>query len=220
MRAKFDVLIIPDGAIRDPDATGGGEGAFNQQPRAEDIPREFRDRLGRITPEKTIPQLRKFAEDGGTIVAYGSSAAIGSMLGLPVSNHLVEMVDGSERRLPATKFYIPGSILRVAVDNTSPLAFGLEKQLDVFFNNNPVLRLGPSASLAGVKAVAWFDAREPLRSGWAWGQHYLQGGTAAIEATLGSGRSCSSVRRLRFGDSHTGPSSSSSTRCITVARRL
>jgi hypothetical protein len=188
LRAKFDVLVFPDGAMREPGAAAGGEGMSNQQPKAEDIPAEFRERLGRITPEKTIPQLRKFAQEGGTIVAYGSSAALGTMLGLPVSNHLVEMVDGNERRLPATKFYIPGSILRVAVDNTSPLAFGLEKQLDVFFNNNPVLRLDPSASLAGVKAVAWFDAREPLRSGWAWGQHYLQGGTAAIEATVGNGK--------------------------------
>jgi hypothetical protein len=36
--------------------------------------------------------------------------------------------------------------------------------------------------------VAWFDSRAPLRSGWAWGQHYLAGGTAAVEAPLGKGK--------------------------------
>ena len=29
---------------------------------------------------------------------------------------------------------------------------------------------------------------EPLRSGWAWGQHYLEGGLAGIEASLGKGK--------------------------------
>jgi hypothetical protein len=36
--------------------------------------------------------------------------------------------------------------------------------------------------------VAWFDNRAPLRSGWAWGQHYLEGGAAAIEAAVGKGK--------------------------------
>ena len=31
-------------------------------------------------------------------------------------------------------------------------------------------------------------ARTPLRSGWAWGQHYLEGGAAAVEATVGKGK--------------------------------
>jgi len=188
LHAKYDVILLPDGAVRDaPPAAGGAEELFGQQPRAEDIPAEFRDRLGRITTERTIPQLKRFAEDGGTIVAFGGSAVLGRLLGLPVANHLVEMVDGTERRLPTTKFYIPGSILRIAVDNTNPLAYGMDKHVDFFFNNSPVLRLDPSASIKGVKPVAWFDSKEPLRSGWAWGQSYLQGGTASVEASLGKG---------------------------------
>jgi len=35
--------------------------------------------------------------------------------------------------------------------------------------------------------VAWFDSPAPLRSGWAWGQHYLEGGAAMLEATVGKG---------------------------------
>jgi hypothetical protein len=36
--------------------------------------------------------------------------------------------------------------------------------------------------------VAWFDSKKTLRSGWAWGEHYLEGGTAAVEAKLGKGK--------------------------------
>ena len=32
-------------------------------------------------------------------------------------------------------------------------------------------RLGPDAARRDVTPVAWFAGDEPLRSGWAWGQH-------------------------------------------------
>jgi hypothetical protein len=42
--------------------------------------------------------------------------------------------------------------------------------------------------LKGVKAVAWIDSPAPLRSGWAWGQQYLDQTVEIIEAPLGKGR--------------------------------
>jgi hypothetical protein len=187
LKAKYDVLLFPDGGIPESDSAGGGFGG--RQPTAEDIPQEYRSHLGRVSVAKTVPVLKRFAEEGGVIVAFGGSAVLGHHMGLPVSDHLVEVQpDGSERPLPGTKFYVPGSILRVAVDNTNPLAFGFEKQVDVFFDNSPVMELAPNATLIGVKPVAWFDQKEPLRSGWAWGQHYLEGGTAAVEASVGKGK--------------------------------
>ncbi len=195
LKAKYDVILFPDGGIPESDNAGGGFGG--RQPSAQDVPEEYRSHLGRVTIAKTVPQLKAFAEAGGVIVAFGGSAVLGEELGLPVSDHLVEIqADGSEKPLPGTKYYVPGSILQVAVDNTNPLAFGLEKKVDVFFENSPVMELAPNASLRGVKPVAWFDSKEPLRSGWAWGQHYLEGGTAAVEATVGKGK----VFLLRPGD--------------------
>ncbi|MEZ5417725.1 MAG: M14 family metallopeptidase [Vicinamibacterales bacterium] len=187
LKAKYDVLLFPDGGI--PEGGGGGFGGFfGRQPKAEEIPAEYRPRLGSVTIEKTVPQLKQFAEAGGVIVAFGGSAVLGHHLGLPVRDHMTEITaSGAERSLPRDKYYVPGSILRVAVDNTSPLAFGLDREVDVFFENSPVLRLAPNATLEGVRPVAWFDDAEPLRSGWAWGQHYLQGGTAAVEARVGKG---------------------------------
>ena len=35
--------------------------------------------------------------------------------------------------------------------------------------------------------MAWFATAEPLRSGWAWGQTFLEGGVAALEARVGKG---------------------------------
>jgi hypothetical protein len=191
LSAKYDVIIFQGGAIPAPrgEGEGGRRGGFGREVDPSSIPEEFRGWLGRITPEKTIPQLKKFLEDGGTIITVGSSTSLAYYLGLPVSNYLVERTPtGGERELPREKFYVPGSILRVAVDTKSPVAAGLPNDLDVFFDEDPVFRLDPDAQLKGVKPVAWFDSPHPLRSGWAWGQNYLEGGVAVAEATVGKGK--------------------------------
>ena len=114
---------------------------------------------------------------------------LAEILSLPIDNYLVERSpDGSARPLPPEKFYVPGSVLRVAVDNTTPLAQGITNPVDVFFDNSPVFRLEPEAALKGVRPVAWFDSATPLRSGWAYGQGYLQGGVVVIDASVGKGR--------------------------------
>ncbi len=111
------------------------------------------------------------------------------VLNLPVGNHLVERSpDGATRQLPPEKYYVPGSVLRVAVDTTAPIAHGISNPVDVFFDNSPVFRLEPAAAIKGVRPVAWFDSATPLRSGWAFGQGYLQGGVAVVDATVGKGK--------------------------------
>ena len=196
LTAKFDVLIFPDGGISSrgrggaaPEGADPDRAAFTQEPDSSRVPPEFQGWLGRVTVERTIPQLKKFLEDGGTIIAIGGSTNIGEMLGLPVSNHLVERSpEGQLRPLPREKFYIPGSVLRVKVDTSQPIAQGMPAQVDVFFNNSPVIRLEPEAIRMGIKPVAWFSDPTPLRSGWAWGQQYLQDGVTVAEAPVGKGK--------------------------------
>jgi hypothetical protein len=110
------------------------------------------------------------------------------MLHLPVTSALTELHEGKSRPLPPEKFYIPGSLLTVSVDNTNPLAYGMPDKVDVFFDNSPVFRLQPDAGLKKTEPVAWFATGTPLHSGWAWGQQYLDGGVAIAESSLGAGK--------------------------------
>jgi hypothetical protein len=57
----------------------------------------------------------------------------------------------------------------------------------VMYDNSPVFRLAPDAQARGVRPIAWFDTPNALRSGWAWGETYLEGGVAAADATVGRG---------------------------------
>ena len=190
LSSRFDVIILPSGV--GPSIPGSGRGGGESAPAVPEvnIPAEYQPTVGTYSAANTVPQLKKFLEDGGTILAVGrSSANLGQLFDLPVGNHLVERSpDGGVRQLPAEKYYVPGSILRVAVDNTAPLAQGLEKQVDVFFDNSPVFTLRPDAASKGVRAIAWFAGPSPLRSGWAYGQGYLDGGVQVVEASVGKGR--------------------------------
>jgi hypothetical protein len=128
-------------------------------------------------------------EGGGTVVAIGSSTRLAEYLGLPVNDALVEkQPDGTERRLPREKFYVPGSILRAKVDVSNATASGAGDSVDLMFDKSPAFRLGPDASDKGVRRFAWFEGAEPLRSGWAWGQKYLADAGAAVEANVGKGK--------------------------------
>lgn len=193
---KFDVIIFVTGAVpavraaagSGPAAAGGDEPVFGRMPRSEEIPEEFRERLGNVSA-KTVSQVKAFIEAGGTVLTIGSSTNLGYHLGLPMASALTEKTgSGDERPLGRDKYYIPGSILQVSVDNSNPLAYGMPDKVDVFFDNSPVFRLKPEASLKGLKPVAWFNSDKPLRSGWAWGQKYLQDGVAVIDAGFGKGK--------------------------------
>jgi Zinc carboxypeptidase len=189
LNAKYDALILPQGAVAALGGGGGrggrgGRGAAGDQSDAG-IPPEYRSQLGRITAETTIPQIKAFLENGGTVIAIGTSAMnLAQHLKLPIENHLIE--NGAP--IPASKYFVPGSVLTGRVDTRNPLAAGMRERTDFFFDNSPVFKLGPGAEAAGVKAFAWFDSPKPLHSGWAWGQQYLNGGVIAIEAPVGKGR--------------------------------
>ncbi len=189
LKNRFDVLIFVGGAIPSIEEDEFSSYSRSEQPDPQTIPAEYRSRLGQVTKERTIPALRRFLEDGGTILTMGSSTSLSYFMDLPIRNFLVEKTaDGEEKPLPMEKYFVPGSILQVKVDTSNPVAYGLPEKLNVYFNRSPVFGLQPESVFSKVKPVAWFDTDKPLRSGWAWGQHYLKGGITVIEANVGKGK--------------------------------
>ena len=184
LKSKFDVIVFSDGAISLTPAAG----PFGRQPEPEQIPEQYRSWLGRVTQEKTVPQLQAFVQDGGTVLAIGSStAALYKAMSLPVSNAVVEMNKGVEQPVAGERFYIPGSLLRVQVDNTIPLAYGMGSSAEVFFDRSPAFRLAPDAGQRGVETLAWYGKGNLLDSGWAWGQQYLNESSAVVRVKSGKG---------------------------------
>jgi hypothetical protein len=205
LRSKYDVIIMPSGAAFRAGGGGGRGGGGDEgsaqaqgrpstgsgqgRPADPDLRNLCDVSTGTGTGATADANVKKFVEAGGVVVAAGGSArTIADLLDLPVADYMIDREPGQpDRALSSDKYYVPGSILRVAVDPTAPSAAGAEDHIDVFFNNNPVFRLAPNAAARGVRPVMWFDTDKPLRSGWAWGQNYLEGGTTAFEAAVGQG---------------------------------
>ena len=143
-----------------------------------------------MAPAASLRDLKAFLEAGGTVLAIGASTRLGRDLGLPLKNHLAEPGENdAERPLPAEKFYVPSSVLRIRVDRSDSLAWGiLGDDLDVMFSASPTFRLADNVLSKDLRRVGWFDTKTPLRSGWAWGQERLEGGTAIVDAKVGKGR--------------------------------
>ncbi len=188
LKAKYDVIVFVDGAI--PSVTSrananSGRGAGS----IDSLPDEFKKMTGRITGEKSIPSLKIFLEQGGNIVTIGSSTQLAYHLKLPVSDAMVDIVNGEEKPLPRDKYYSPGSILQMTVDNNQNAMAGLNTLTDVYFDNSPVFKLNPDAVSSGVvKPLGWFTGDKVLRSGWSWGEAYLKNGVTAFEAKVGKGK--------------------------------
>jgi hypothetical protein len=193
LKKKYDVIVFVTRAIPAVgNARGENEygGAASRGPKPEEIPADYRSWLGRITADKSVPQLRQFMEAGGQVVTIGTSTNLAYHLGLPVRNALVDMgPNGQERPLNNEKYFIPGSILRVTLDSTQQATWGMPTLTDVYFDSSPVFKLAPEAIAKGlVKPLMWFPNDKPLRSGWAWGQAYLRDGVTAFVAPVGAGK--------------------------------
>lgn len=203
LRAQFDVLVFNGvgltlggggrggrGGAAGPGAGAGratpgqGRGAGRSGFVPDPIPEMYARRQGAVTAQ-TLAAIKEFVEQGGTVIAIAQSAmGAAQVFGLPVTDHLA--VNG--QRLPQEKFYVPGAVLEVALDNTSVIAHGMDTSVDVFYDNDPVFTLGPDAAAKGIKAIGWYASASPVRSGWGWGAAALDGGVEMIDAKVGQGR--------------------------------
>ena len=123
LESKDHLLIFPDGAFRrgSPDR---GE-SFLAPSRSR---RRFPSSTGLgsadySTAEKTLPQIKKFLDAGGSVIDVGSSTGMAELSGVPVSDYLTQMgSDGKPHPLPREKYFIPGLLVKLHVNPTDLLA--------------------------------------------------------------------------------------------------
>jgi hypothetical protein len=205
LNERFDVVLIPDnsasaitsgrrgfggesavgsstpqsgtaggGRRRAPGAAPAPEGAAagGDDARGPQTPPEFKGGLG----ESGMASLKAFTEAGGTIITLNKASEVYAGKD---SGKVGNALDGVDRR----EFFIPGSILQVAVDPTNPIAFGSTRTVPIFYENGPTFKVNGDAH-----SVAYFNTDKPLLSGWILGGQFLKGTSVIAEETVGKGR--------------------------------
>ena len=169
---KYYVMLVPDQPARN----------LLEGYRSGSMPPELTGGLG----QQGVKGLRDFVETGGTLVFLNraSNFAI-EQFKLPLRN----VVAG----LPRTDFYVPGSILRIELDTTNPIASGMPKETVAWAEDSPVFEVtsDPNASVpaSNVHVIASYPVdKDPLLSGWLLGGDLIKGKAALVEVTMGKGR--------------------------------
>jgi hypothetical protein len=178
LSARVDVIVLPD-VRKDVIATGKrkreeGEMGYFPEPRPE--------HAGGLGKEGAAA-LREFVEGGGTLVALASASEYAiEELQLPVRNVL--------SRVKADEFLCPGALVRIEVDPSHPVTFGLPASTPAFLNAPLAFQTAlPGAEMTRrVLASYPAEARDVLVSGWIRGEEKLTRNAAAVALTRGKGK--------------------------------
>jgi hypothetical protein len=180
LRDRMDAILVTDMSLRD----------LRQGMADTVVPPPYSGGLGR----EGIEALKAFANAGGTLVLLDraselATAELGVNVGLVrVPPRRDDWESPAEDTLRAAReLYAPGSILRVLVDATHPIGFGMPDTAAVYFTNSLTFDV-PSGSPARV--IARYPARgdDILLSGFLQGAPAIAGKAAAVEAPVGRGR--------------------------------
>jgi hypothetical protein len=189
LRAQYDAIVLPS-ATAERLTTGHRSGI---------VPPEYTGGLG----AEGIKALKEFVAAGGTLVCLDASTDLAiEAFELPLRE--------VARKAGNDKFFCPGSILRVELEPSNPLSYGMQQQTAGFFANSAAYEEvapgpAPGAGHTGapsVRTVARYGTQDLLLSGWIEGGPTIAGRPAVVEATVGAGR----VVLIGFRAQHRGQS--------------
>ncbi len=167
LQDKFDAVVLASQSKTS--ILEGSRGEWNRP--------EHRGGIG----EEGSRAIEEFVRAGGTLVTLDAASDFAiDQLGLPVRNVL--------RGVPAEKFFCPGSVLQIFVDNQHPLAYGMSARCSAYFLNSPAFELTAPFTTSIARAVARYPATNALQSGWLSGPEYLFDKVGAAEVSYGKGR--------------------------------
>ncbi|MBN2264610.1 MAG: hypothetical protein JW775_02230 [Candidatus Aminicenantes bacterium] len=183
LRADFDVIVFADEntntikGARPGAPSGGGESPMARSFRRSPMPPEYEGGIG----QEGVDALKTFVEKGGILVALNRAVefAIGEF-GAPARNAL--------SNVSRTEFFCPTSILRLLVDNTQPIGYGLPGETPAMFVNSLALDTFSPPYGWDRRVVAAYPKDEILLSGWLLGEDHLSRKAAVVDTAYKDGR--------------------------------
>jgi Zinc carboxypeptidase len=185
LNANYDIFIFADDSTSmitgETGGRGGGGGGGGRGGRFEGVPDttppEYRSGIG----NDGVAAIKDFVQKGGTLITLGGATDFAiARLGVPVRN----VVEG----LSTKEFFCPGSTLRVKIDNTHPLAYGMPSEGLVLFHYSPAFDVVATEFNNRNDIIVRYADRNVESSGWLSGEKYIAGKTAMASIGFGQGK--------------------------------
>lgn len=175
LKENFDVIIFSDEAA-DIIISGRRQSSSRSAQRSSPMPPEYSGGIG----QEGIEALKAFVEEGGILVTLNNACQLAIKEFQVPARNAIENVDSS-------KFFCPTSILRINVDNTSAIGYGMPKEAAAVFSRSLAL----DASTPGVdwdrQVVASFPEKDLLLSGWLLGEEVIANKAAVVDTRYKNG---------------------------------
>jgi hypothetical protein len=183
LAAKYDAIVLAAQAANSIlHGTRPGAAASSTNPPVVQRP-EYTGGIG----VQGLAKLEEFVENGGTLIAFDSATELPVQffnLGL----RTVVRGDGDG----AGGYYSPGSLIRIQVDTTHPIAWGMPPEAYAFTTGGQAWDITVTKEYnqgdREIRSVARYAAQNVLASGWLSGERVVAGKHILMEARLGKGR--------------------------------
>jgi hypothetical protein len=210
MGAKFDTIIL---AAQSANSILHGVREGERPPARQDRG-EVGEMPSQQRPEYTggigiagLHQLENFVRSGGTLIALDTATELPiQYFPLPVRALLRTAPEGSAES-SSSGYYCPGSLLRITVDPTQPVAFGMPKDAIAMSTGGQAFEVTLLPELSkgerAVRTVAKYASSNLLASGWVSGEKAVLGKDILLDVRHGKGRVVLFGFRPQFrGQSH------------------
>ncbi|HUU52182.1 MAG TPA: M14 family metallopeptidase [Candidatus Heimdallarchaeota archaeon] len=171
LKAKYDVIVFSDedaDMIKDgkPSPTSRSARYF----RGMNIPPEYEGGIGK----EGVDALKTFVEKGGILVTLNSATGlVFKDFEAPVSNAL--------EKIDRTKFFCPTSLLKIKVDNSSPIGYGMPAEAAAMFSRSLAMSTRVPSGEWDRTVVASYPKEDVLLSGWLLGEDQLARKAAVVD---------------------------------------
>ena len=165
LRDRLDAIILPSAS---PDRLTAGHDA-------DVVPPEYAGGLG----TSGVDALKAFVREGGTLICLDQAG------GLAIDAFELPVRDVA-REASSDDFLCPGSIVRVELDPSHPLSYGMPARTAGFFSFSSAYEI--TAPGTSIQTVARYADRDVLLSGLLEGEKTIAGRAAAVQAAVGAGR--------------------------------
>jgi hypothetical protein len=170
---KYDVIVFAsEGADIIKDGKRSPSAQSTRYSRDGNTPPEYEGGIGK----EGVEALKKFVEDGGILVTLNDACGlVFKEFSVPARNAL-ERVNRSE-------FFCPTSILKLKVDNKTPIGYGLPRDIGAVFSRSLAISTRVPSGEWDRKVVATFPEDDILMSGWLLGEEVLARKAAVVDVT-------------------------------------